>query len=139
MIQILLIIHIFIAVLLVGTILIQKSEGGGLGSSQQASMFTPRGGANFFTRLTVILAATFAASCLLMGIILGKKPDSMFKNDINLKPVVQQKDIIPETPALAPTTNKTVEAKTEKTDSKPATQNKSTPSTTSAQKEPNKK
>ena len=135
MIQILLIIHIFIAVLLVGTILIQKSEGGGLGSSQQASMFTPRGGANFFTRLTVILASTFAASCLLMGIILGKKPDSMFKNDLNLKPVVQQKDIIPETPALAPTANKAVETKTEKTDSKPAT-----PSTTPpAQKEPNKK
>ena len=79
MIQILLIVHIFIGVLLVGVILFQKSEGGGLGSSQQASLFSSRGVDHFFTRITITLAVLFAINCLIMGILLGKK-ESLFKN-----------------------------------------------------------
>jgi preprotein translocase subunit SecG len=79
MIQILLIVHIFIGILLVGVILIQKSEGGGLGSSQQASLFTARGSTNFFTRATATLSIIFAVNCLVMGILLGKKTESLFK------------------------------------------------------------
>ena len=59
---VLLIIHIFVAVALVGVILIQRSEGGGLGFGAQGgsgSFMSVRGTANFLTRVTAILAAIF--------------------------------------------------------------------------------
>lgn len=67
----LLILHIFITLAMIGAILIQRSEGGGLGMGGGAagSMFSARGSANFLTRLTGILAALFMGNCLLMGII----------------------------------------------------------------------
>jgi preprotein translocase subunit SecG len=69
---ILLILHAFITLSLIGVILLQRSEGGGLGlggSSSSGSMFTARGAANLLTRTTGILAALFIGNCLLMGII----------------------------------------------------------------------
>lgn len=70
---ILLVIHGFIALLLIGVILLQKSEGGGGlglgGSNSSGNVFSARGAANFLTRMTAILAALFFANCLLMGVI----------------------------------------------------------------------
>lgn len=116
MIQILLIVHIFVAILLVGIILIQKSEGGGLGSAQQASLFTARGSANFFTKATGILAIIFATSCLLMGILLGKKEESIFKGQpiapktIDI-PASPEKVSIPSSVNVAPVLPKPEDAK----------------------------
>jgi preprotein translocase subunit SecG len=59
---VLLIIHIFVAISLVGIILIQRSEGGGLGFGAQGgsgSFMSVRGTANLLTRVTAILAAIF--------------------------------------------------------------------------------
>jgi preprotein translocase subunit SecG len=68
---ILLIIHIFITLAMIGVILMQRSEGGGLGmgGGASASMFSARGASNLLTRVTGILAALFMGNCLLMGII----------------------------------------------------------------------
>jgi len=68
---ILLIIHIFITLAMIGIILMQRSEGGGLGMGGGASsnMFSARGTSNLLTRVTGILAALFMGNCLLMGII----------------------------------------------------------------------
>ena len=70
---ILLIIHTFVTLALIGVILLQRSEGGGLagmgGSSSSGGAFTARGAANLLTRITGILAALFFANCLLMGVI----------------------------------------------------------------------
>jgi len=68
---ILLIIHIFITLAMIGIILMQRSEGGGLGMGGGASsnMFSARGTSNLLTRITGILAALFMGNCLLMGII----------------------------------------------------------------------
>ncbi|MDP2194008.1 MAG: preprotein translocase subunit SecG [Alphaproteobacteria bacterium] len=65
---ILLVIHVFITLLLIGTILLQKSEGGGLGSSggQGNSAFSPRGAANFLSRTTAFLAALFFCMCIVL-------------------------------------------------------------------------
>lgn len=68
----LLVLHAFITLALIGVILLQRSEGGGLGlggSSSSGSMFTARGAANLLTRATGVLAALFIANCLLMGVI----------------------------------------------------------------------
>jgi preprotein translocase subunit SecG len=68
---ILLILHIFITLAMIGVILMQRSEGGGLGMGGGASgsMFSARGTSNLLTRVTAILAALFMGNCLLMGII----------------------------------------------------------------------
>jgi preprotein translocase subunit SecG len=58
------IIHLFVTLLLIGVVLIQRSEGGGLGigSSQgMGSFMSGRGTANLLTRTTAILAIIFMA------------------------------------------------------------------------------
>ena len=68
----LLVIHVFIAVSLIGVILLQKSESsGGLvgGSSSSNSMFTARGAANLLTRITAVLAVLFIGNCILMTVM----------------------------------------------------------------------
>ena len=60
--NVLLIIHLFVTLALIGVVLIQRSEGGGLGigSSQGMGGFmTGRGTANLLTRATAFLAAAF--------------------------------------------------------------------------------
>lgn len=67
---ILLVIHIIVTVLLIGVILIQKSDGGGFGaSSSSGNAFSARGAANLLTRTTGILATIFMGMCILMTII----------------------------------------------------------------------
>ncbi len=59
---VLLIIHLFVTLALIGVVLIQRSEGGGLGigSSQgMGSFMSGRGTANLLTRTTAILATIF--------------------------------------------------------------------------------
>ena len=62
MITVLLIVHLFVTLALIGVVLIQRSEGGGLGigSSQgMGSFMSGRGTANLLTRATSILATIF--------------------------------------------------------------------------------
>ena len=61
---VLLILEMFVTIALIGVVLIQRSEGGGLGigSSQgMGSFMSGRGTANLLTRTTAILAAMFMA------------------------------------------------------------------------------
>ena len=62
----LLIIHLCIALLMVGLILIQRSEGGGLGIGGASDVMGTRGVGNFLTRTTAWLAALFMLSSLLL-------------------------------------------------------------------------
>lgn len=68
-----LVIHLLIAVAMVGVILIQKSEGGGLGigGGTMGGMMTARGSANLLTRTTAILAACFFATSIVLAILAG--------------------------------------------------------------------
>jgi preprotein translocase subunit SecG len=63
---VLLVIQILIAVALVGVILIQRSEGGGLGigGGTAGGFMTTRGTANLLTRTTAVIAALFMATSL---------------------------------------------------------------------------
>ncbi|WP_375628674.1 preprotein translocase subunit SecG [Bartonella sp. TT67HLJMS] len=56
---VLIIIHLLIVITLVGVILIQPSEGGGLGVSNSSGLMKTRGSRNPLTRLTAILACCF--------------------------------------------------------------------------------
>jgi preprotein translocase subunit SecG len=66
------IIHLFVTLALIGVVLIQRSEGGGLGigSSQgMGSFMSGRGTANLLTRATAILATLFMVLSLTLALM----------------------------------------------------------------------
>jgi preprotein translocase subunit SecG len=69
---VLLIIHLFVTLALIGVVLIQRSEGGGLGigSSQgMGSFMSGRGTANLLTRTTAILAVIFMGLSMTLALM----------------------------------------------------------------------
>ncbi len=72
-----LVIHTLIAIALVGVILIQRSEGGGLGiGAGPAGLMTARGAANLLTRATTVLAALFIGTSILLAFLEGRDKGS---------------------------------------------------------------
>jgi preprotein translocase subunit SecG len=69
--NVLLVVHILIAIALVGVVLIQRSEGGGLGigGGSGGGFMTTRGTANLLTRTTAIMAALFMLTSLALAIL----------------------------------------------------------------------
>jgi preprotein translocase subunit SecG len=61
------VVHLMIVVVLIGSVLLQKSEGGGLGMGGGAGFMSSRGTANLLTRTTAILAVGFFATSLLLS------------------------------------------------------------------------
>jgi len=69
---ILLIIHLFVTLALIGVVLIQRSEGGGLGigtSQGMGSFMSGRGTANLLTRTTAVLATIFMVLSLVLALL----------------------------------------------------------------------
>ncbi len=66
---VLIVIHLMIVLALVGVVLIQRSEGGGLGIGGGSGFMSARGTANALTRTTAILATLFFATSLGLGIL----------------------------------------------------------------------
>ena len=70
---IILIIHLMLAVALVATVLLQRSEGGALGIGGGGDgLMTGRGAGNALTRATAILAALFMTTSLVLGILAAR-------------------------------------------------------------------
>lgn len=68
----LLIVQTLIAVTLISVILMQRSEGGGLGVGGSSSGFmTARGAADFLTRSTAVLGGLFIVLSIVMAAIAG--------------------------------------------------------------------
>lgn len=70
------VIHLMIVIALVGVVLLQRSEGGGLGIGGGSGFMTARGAANALTRTTAILAAAFFVTSLALSLIAryGERP-----------------------------------------------------------------
>lgn len=66
---VLIVIHLMIVLALVGVVLIQRSEGGGLGIGGGSGFMSARGTANALTRTTGILAALFFLTSLGLGLM----------------------------------------------------------------------
>ena len=65
-----LILNIILAILLVGVILLQRSEGGALGLGvSQDSFITSRSAGSFLTKVTAIIATLFIITSILLTII----------------------------------------------------------------------
>jgi preprotein translocase subunit SecG len=73
---VLIVIHLMVVLALVGVVLLQRSEGGGLGIGGGSGFMTARGAANALTRATAILAAAFFVTSLTLSIVAryGEKP-----------------------------------------------------------------
>jgi len=108
----LLIVQSLVAVSLIGVILMQRSEGGGLGVGGSSSGFmTARGAADFLTRSTAILGGTFIVLSIVMAAIAGATRQPV-KIDTSLagKTTQQQQQQapvvpVPVQPQQAPTQN----------------------------------
>jgi preprotein translocase subunit SecG len=77
------VIHLMVVLGLTGLVLLQRSEGGGLGMGGGGGGFlTSRGTSNVLTRSTAILAAIFFATSLLLSILAGmdRKPRSILNS-----------------------------------------------------------
>jgi preprotein translocase subunit SecG len=81
---VLIVIHLMIVVALIGVVLLQKSEGGGLVSST-SGFLTGRGTANVLTRTTAFLAAGFFLTSLALSWLAGmdRKPTSILPAGAN--------------------------------------------------------
>ena len=79
---VIIVVHLMIVAVLIGTVLLQKSEGGGLGMGGGAGFMSSRGTANLLTRTTAILAIGFFTTSLLLSWLasLDRKPTSILNN-----------------------------------------------------------
>lgn len=71
--NVILVIHLFLALSIIGLVLMQRSEGGGLGigGGGAGDFATPRGTASFLTRATAICATAFFVTSLILGVLAG--------------------------------------------------------------------
>jgi preprotein translocase subunit SecG len=78
MLTVIIVIHLMLVIALIGVVLLQKSEGGGLVSSTSGFM-TGRGTANALSRATALLAAGFFVTSLMLSWLASfdRKPTSI--------------------------------------------------------------
>src|SRR5882724_1707349 len=76
------VIHLMIVATLIATVLLQKSEGGGLGVGGGAGFMSSRGTANLLTRTTAVLAVGFFLTSLILSWLASydRKPSSIVGN-----------------------------------------------------------
>src|SRR6185437_6259688 len=112
--HVVIVIHLMLVLALIGVVLLQKSEGGGLGIGSTGGFMTSRGTANVLTRATAILAGPFFATSLILSILAGmnRKPSSILQGSqsaptapgapIDASGILKQLQGAPATPPAAP-------------------------------------
>ena len=114
MFSILLVMLIIVAVLMIGLILLQKSEGSGMSGSSAASMFggalTGAAAGNFLTKATAWLATIFFILCAALALVASRTNREMQESelrheilmqDAGLAPTGATLDVVPDSPAIA--------------------------------------
>jgi preprotein translocase subunit SecG len=69
--HVVIVIHLMLVLALIGAVLLQRSEGGGLGIGSSGGFMTSRGTANVLTRTTAILAGGFFVTSLILSMLAG--------------------------------------------------------------------
>ena len=101
---VLLTIHTLIALALVGLVLLQRSEGGGLGigggGGAGGGFMTARGTANLLTKATAILATCFFLTSIGLAILAGagSQTTSIVDEVLNTTPVTDSAPTKPSVP-----------------------------------------
>ena len=100
---VIIVIHLILAIALVGTILLQRSEGGGLGmggggGGGMGGFMSGRATANLLTRATAVIAALFMLTSLTLAILAGGDRES--RSILDQPPAaVEQEPAEPEGPS----------------------------------------
>ena len=98
----LLVVHAIIAAALVTVILMQRSEGGGLGMGGSPSgLMSARGAADFLTRSTTILAGMFITLSIVLAVLAATRGTSEIDTSLVRRPVPEQQ--APAAPAVPAT------------------------------------
>ena len=102
---VILIIHILISISIVGLVLMQRSEGGGLGIGGGNNFMSARGTADLLTRATTVLAIAFFCTSILLAMLAGygKKSTSII-DEVKQESVIETKNKNNSTPSV-PTNN----------------------------------
>jgi preprotein translocase subunit SecG len=76
-------IHLMVVIAMIGVVLLQRSEGGGLGIGSTGGFMSSRGTANVLTRTTAILAAAFFITSLSLSLLAGlsHRPSSIIQTE----------------------------------------------------------
>jgi preprotein translocase subunit SecG len=97
---VIIVVHLMLVAALIATVLLQKSEGGGLGMGGGAGFMSSRGTANLLSRTTAVLAVGFFLTSLFLSWLASydRKPSSMITGD----PASQSQPAGPATPISPP-------------------------------------
>lgn len=102
--DVILIIHVIIAVSLIGVVLLQRSEGGGLGigggGGGMSGFMTGRGTTTMLTKITVGLAAAFMVTSIVLTILAGARSEP--RSIVDDLPVAAPSAPLPEEDAGGP-------------------------------------
>ncbi len=95
------VVHLMIVAVLIATVLLQKSEGGGLGMGGGAGFMSSRGTANLLSRTTAVLAVGFFVTSLFLSWLASydRKPTTI----IGGQPASQSQPAGGATPVAPPT------------------------------------
>ena len=96
--NIILIIHVIIAILLIGSVLLQRSEGGALGiGAGNDNLMSSRTAADFLTKFTSLMAVFFIITSISLTIIHKKqKPSGSIMDKIEK---IEKKNSSPQIPS----------------------------------------
>ena len=101
MVTVILIIHIILALSIICAVLLQKSEGGGLGiggsGGAGGGFMTARGTANLLTKITAFLGACFFLTSILLALLSSSNNTSSIAIEVE-KAVEKNEPIIPTVP-----------------------------------------
>lgn len=99
---IVIIVHLLIALAIIGLILMQQGKGAEAGASfgggASQTVFGSQGGSNFFAKATAVLAFVFFATSFSLAII--AKNNTEIGVDLNIPTIVQQPAIESEIPVI---------------------------------------
>ena len=114
MITVILVIHLLLAIALIGVIMLQQSEGGGLGIGGGGSgggmggFMTGRAAASMLTRATAIIATAFMATSLTLAILADggrSNQRSIVDQPSTSSPAPANQPAVPNLPSLPPLPN----------------------------------
>ncbi len=99
---IILVVHLILALAMIGVVLLQKSEGGGLGmgGGGMSGFMTGRSTANLLTRTTAILAAGFMVTSIVLALLAGvqRAPHSIIEQSQPAAPSAPAEPAAPSVP-----------------------------------------
>lgn len=111
--NVILTVHLILALLLIGVVLLQRSEGGGLGMGGGGGVMSGRSAATALTKATWILAAAFIATSLALTVVAAQSAGKGSVVDQIGAPAAEEPatpaaplgtDLLPPAPADAPLT-----------------------------------